>query len=160
MRVQNGLANKGLGILRWMIVGMLCLFTTFAHAADVQVSPIGVWEKIDPETKQPAALIQITMSTDNTLVGKVTKVYNPAENKTHCTDCPDAFNNQPIVGMEVLWGLKQASDYTWNDGHILSPKKGKVFSCNLTLSQDNQTLTVRVYSISALLGHTETWYRA
>lgn len=160
MQIKKGLANKGFGVFGWMIAGILCLFTTFAHAADPQVSPIGVWEKIDPQTKQPTALIQITMGTDNTLVGKVTKVYNPEQNKTHCTDCPDEFNNQPIVGMEVLWGLKQASDYTWNDGQILSPKKGKVFSCNLTLSQDNQTLTVRVYSMSALLGHTETWYRA
>ncbi len=162
MRLKNGSwSKKGLLILSGMLIGISLIFTSFAHAdTPNQISPIGIWEKIDPETKQPAALIQISMATDNTLEGKVTKVFNPEQNKTTCTDCPESFKNQPIVGMEVLWGLKQASDYTWNDGHLLSPKRGKVFSCNLTLSQDGQTLTVRVYSVSALLGHTETWYRS
>jgi uncharacterized protein (DUF2147 family) len=162
MQVKNGLAKKGLTLVGALVLSITFLFASFAHADNTapQVSPIGTWVKIDPETKQPGALIQITLSTDNTLVGKVLKVYNPELNKTTCTDCPDSFKNQPIVGMEVLWGLKEASDYTWNDGHVLSPKRGKVFNCNLTLSQDGQTLTLRVYSISAVLGHTETWYRA
>lgn len=160
MQVKNGLAKKGLALFGSIILCVAFLFASVVHANTApQVSPVGTWVKIDPDTKQPAALIQITLATDNTLVGKVLKVYNPALNKTTCTDCPDAFKNQPIVGMEVLWGLKEASDYTWNDGQVLSPKRGKVFNCNLTLSQDGQTLTLRVYSITAVLGHTETWYR-
>jgi uncharacterized protein (DUF2147 family) len=162
MRKNNGWNKKGL-LLVWAFLSMSCLFANFARADGntdaIKVSALGNWEKLNPATKQPVATIQITLSPDNTLVGKVIKVNDPEQNKTTCQDCPDSFKNQPIEGMEVLWGLKQASDYTWNNGHILTPKRGKIFSCNLTISEDGQTLTVRVYSVTAILGHTETWYR-
>lgn len=144
---------------RWVVIGLSCAFVSLAQAA-VSISPVGTWTKVDPETKTPEALIQITENADHTVFGKVIKVYNPAKNKTICQDCPEDFKNKPIVGMEILWDLKQASDYTWNDGKLLSPKLGRVFSCNMTLGQDNQSLTIRVYTTTALLGKTQTWYRA
>ena len=165
MLLKNGAAKKGLSFLCSIILGICCLFTSIAKAETSDatekpiVSPVGNWLKINHKTKQPGAVIEITETADHMLEGKVTKIYDPEQNKTTCTDCPESFKNQPIVGMQVLWGLKQASDYTWTDGHILSPKRGKVYACNLTVSQDGQTLTVRLYSVSALLGYTETWYR-
>lgn len=156
MREKNGHVRNG---LYWVVLLIGCLFAPLTHAA-IEATPVGNWIKLDPITKEPGAIIQITESADDTLTGKVTKIFDPANNKTTCTDCPEAFKNKPIIGMEVLWGVKQASDYTWTEGHLLSPKRGKVFSCNVTLSHDGQTLTIRVYSMSALLGHTENWYRA
>ncbi len=157
MHGKNGHVKKG---IYWFVFLIGCLLSPLSYAAPEAITPMGTWIKLNPDTNEPGAEIQITQATDNTLEGKVTKVLDPAKNHTTCTDCPEEFKNRPIVGMEVLWGLKQASDYTWVDGHVLSPRLGKVFSCNATLSQDGQTLTIRLYSVSAILGHTETWYRA
>lgn len=147
---------------RWIVLGLSLFLVSLARAEDAPpVSPVGNWMKLDHETKEPEAIIQITEMADHVLQGKVIRIYDPAKNRTTCQDCPEDFKNKPIVGMEVLWGLKQESDYTWDEGQILSPKLGKVFPCNLTLSQDGQTLTIRVYGgLKHLLGKTQTWYRA
>lgn len=159
MSVKMSLKN----VTRWLVflstLVMFSMITSVAQAA-TSVSPVGNWTKVNPDTKKPEAVIQISEDEDHTIFGKVITIYDPTKNKTVCEDCPEDFKNKPIVGMEVLWGLKQASDYTWTGGSLLSPRLGKVFSCNLTLSQDGQTLTVRVYTRSALLGKTQTWYRA
>lgn len=130
-----------------------------AHVA-ASASPAGTWTQLNSETKQPEVLIKIEEKPDHTLAGKVIKVLDPSKATTRCESCPDDFNNKPIMGMQILWGLQKMSDYTWENGQILSPKRGKVYSCNATLSQDGQTLMVRIYSGAVFLGTTQTWYRA
>lgn len=153
MRVKSG--------LRFVVFWLSCAIFSLAYAAE-SVSPVGNWTKVDPVTKEPEAIIQIWEDQDHTVFGKVKTVFSPEKNKTLCEDCPEDFKNKPVVGMEVLWDLKQVSDYTWSDGKVLSPKLGKVFPCNMTMSQDSQTLTIRAYANTdlKLLGRTQTWYRA
>lgn len=149
-------------IARWVVLWVGFSIVSLVHAeSESAITPVGDWTMLDPGTKEPQAIIRIWEDKDHVVFGKVIRIYNPEKNKTVCADCPEDFKNKPITGMEILWGLKQASDYTWNDGSILSPKRGKVFACNLTLSQDGQTLTVRVYAgATPILGKTQTWYRA
>lgn len=130
-----------------------------AHVA-ASASPAGTWVQLNPETKQPEVLIKIEEKPDHSLSGKITKVLDQSKATTRCESCPDDFNNKPILGMQILWGLQKMSDYTWENGQILSPKRGKVFSCNATLSQDGQTLMIRIYSGAEFLGSTQTWYRS
>lgn len=150
-----------------LFVGLICAFMapSMAQAEEVNpVSPVGNWVILDPDTKEPMAVVQvkeqIVEGEPSVLSGHVITIYDKTKTRTTCEDCPEGFKNQPIIGMQVLWGLKQASEYTWIDGHLLSPKRGRVFSCNVTMTQDGQMLLLRAYTAGGVLGKTQTWYRA
>ena len=84
------------------------------------------------------------------------KLINPSI--TVCEKCTGDKKNQPIEGMTILWDMEKDDSNTWEDGVIFDPKKGKEYSCILTL-KDNNTLDVRGYVGFSLIGRTQTWYR-
>ena len=74
-----------------------------------------------------------------------------------CINCKGKNKNLPIEGMTIVEGL-ELNGKTWEDGTILDPKSGKIYSCYITL-EDNNTLKVRGYIGFSLLGRTQKWIR-
>ncbi|MCB2206508.1 DUF2147 domain-containing protein [bacterium] len=74
---------------------------------------------------------------------------NPEEN----------LRSKPIMGLVLLHGFEYDEDNVWEDGEIYDPKNGKTYSCELTLSEDGNTLDVRGYIGFSFIGRSQTWTR-
>lgn len=125
-------------------------------ASAFALSPVGTWKTIDDETGEAKAHVQLYMN-GNTLEGKITKILkdDPA---ALCEKCPGERKDKPVQGMVFMWGLK-GSEQKWKKGKILDPKKGKIYKSKLTMAEDGQSLEVRGYIGTPLLGRSQKWVR-
>ncbi len=127
-----------------------------AAPALAQMSPLGLWRSIDDKTGEPKAEIRVT---DNAgaLSGRIEKTLRK-DAKPTCTECQDDRKGQPIVGLEIIRGGKQAEGKdVWEGGKILDPENGKDYRASLTPVDGGKKLEVRGY-----LGpfwRTQTWQR-
>jgi hypothetical protein len=66
----------------------------------------GKWKTIDDETKQAKSIVEIYKKSDGKYYGKVSQLLiKPAD--PNCTACKDDRKNKPILGMEIIRGLKK-----------------------------------------------------
>lgn len=140
------------GKISQILIGII-FFIPLSFAAG---SPEGLWTTIDDKTGKPRAQVQVNL-VGGQLSGKIIKIYPEAGDTGICSKCPGAFKNQAIEGIIFLWGLKKNGENTWEGGHILDPKSGKVYRAKLKLSGNR--LQVRGYLGVSLLGRTQTWQR-
>jgi uncharacterized protein (DUF2147 family) len=122
----------------------------------------GTWQQIDDKTGSPKAIIEIRKEANNTFTGKITKVtprpgYTPRET---CNNCPAPYTNQPILGMDVLTGLKHVPDTNnYERGRVIDPLAGKIYDAKVKLSASGKRLTLRGYVGISALGRSQTWLR-
>lgn len=135
------------------------LLLTAALARAQGPSPEGWWKTVDDKTGRVKSIVHITRGGD-TLSGKVEKLFRLPEEiqDPMCIKCSGDRKDKRIVGMTIMWGLRPSGD-AWDHGSVLDPANGKVYSCKLTLSPDNQSLTVRGYLGISLIGRSQTWKR-
>ena len=145
----------------WIAYLSLVFFqSTYAQA----LSPVGIWKTIDDVTGAPKAIVKISQTDDHTLVGQIEKVFPKDDGEQTlkvCKACTGERHNKPIIGMMILWGLKQniAKQKEWLGGEILDPKNGKTYHSIIRLTDNDQKLNVRGYIGMPLFGRTQTWLR-
>jgi uncharacterized protein (DUF2147 family) len=132
---------------------------TIAPAFADDNSPVGLWKNIDDATGKPKALIRITES-NGALQGKIEQLFRaPGEDQNpKCDKCEGARKDQPIIGMEILSGLKKDGD-EYAGGEILDPNNGKVYKSKLHLTDAGKKLSVRGYIGMPMLGRSQVWVR-
>lgn len=130
----------------------LCL-SSFSLAA----SPLGLWKTIDDSTGKAKSYVTI-FEENGKLSGKVTQILDPAKQDSICDQCQGDLKDQKVQGMTILWGMKkQGSKY--DDGKIVDPESGKVYSANMKVLENGGKLEVRGYIGFALIGRSQTWER-
>ena len=135
----------------------ITLISSFSFAEDI----IGLWQSIDDKTGAPKALVEIRKEADNTYAGKVVKLtpragYTPKET---CVDCPPPYTNKPIIGLDVVTGLKSTDGLNYTSGRILDPNTGKLYSLKAKLSSNGKRLHLRGYLGVSALGRNQIWIR-
>jgi uncharacterized protein (DUF2147 family) len=130
---------------------------TDAGAVDPNGTPMGTWH-----TQGRLAQVLITKCAEN-LCGAIVALKDPIDPATGKpqtdTENEDATKrNRPVIGLQVVIGMKQAGANTWS-GQFYSPEDGKTVSGNLLL-KDANTLSVQGCLLGGLLCRTETWTRA
>jgi uncharacterized protein (DUF2147 family) len=145
-------------VLGTLLLGAaLSLSMGAAQAATDANSPVGVWKTIDDETGKAKSLVEISES-GGQLHGRIIKLFNPSKPNPTCEKCEGDKKDQPITGMEILWGLKKRGD-EWAGGQVLDPQKGKVYNAKLALAENGSKLNLRGYIGFSMLGRTQTWLR-
>lgn len=122
----------------------------------------GTWQQIDDKTGSPKAIIEIRKEANDTFTGKIVKVtprpgYSPRET---CNKCPAPYTNQPILGMDLIKGLKHVpGTNNYEKGRIIDPLVGKVYDTKIKLNSTGKRLTLRAYMGVSSLGRSQTWLR-
>ncbi|MFM6958438.1 MAG: DUF2147 domain-containing protein [Acinetobacter sp.] len=136
---------------------ILSVMSSLSFAEDIT----GMWQSIDDKTGAPKALVEIRKEANGSYVGKIVKItpragYTPKET---CVDCPAPYTNKPILGLDVMTGLKQGEGLNYVNGRILDPNSGKVYSMKAKLSSNGKRLHLRGYVGVAVLGRNQIWIR-
>ena len=123
-------------------------------------SVFGKWKSIDDDTKKAKSIVEI-YEVDGKLYGKIIELFRePGEDPDPiCDECDedDDRHNQKVIGLEIIRDMEADGD-EWEDGTILDPEDGKVYSCKLWIDEDDQNkLNVRGYI--AFFYRTQTWLR-
>jgi uncharacterized protein (DUF2147 family) len=143
-------------LLNQLFIAITLLFCV-GHLKSQTNDPItGSWRSFDDETNQPAAVVLISEK-NGLFSGIVTKLLDPSALPT-CEKCSDARKGKPVIGMEILTGLKRNAD-SYSGGEILDPDNGEIYRATIRLMDQGNKLDLRAFIGIPLLGRTQTWIR-
>ena len=145
---------KNIKILTAVVFSSL---SSLAFAQDIT----GTWKNIDDKTGSSKAVLEIRQESNGTFTAKVIKItprpgYTPKET---CINCPAPYTNKPILGMDVLTGLKYVEGLNFSGGKIIDPLSGNIYSMKAKLSPNGKRLNLRGYVGISALGRSQTWIK-
>ena len=125
-----------------------------------QASPVGLWQAVDADTKQPTGWFLIA-DHGGVYGGIIAKMFLKPGEDPHvvCSQCTDDRHDHPWLGLEIIRGMQQEGEDKYGGGTILDPRDGKVYKATMELAPDGQTLIVRGYVGFELLGENQYWTR-
>jgi len=119
-------------------------------------SIFGKWKTVDDETGTTKSIVEI-YEDNGKVFGKVRQLLEKGREDAVCIKCEGDLKDQPIVGMNVVLGLKKKGE-DYEGGKLLDPEKGKFYKGKIWLDpKDPNKLMVRGYV--AFLYRTQTWLR-
>ena len=131
------------------------LFAALLMSAFSYAQIEGKWKTIDDESGKAKSIVEIWKKADGKYYGKISQLLIKPEH-ANCIECKDDRKNKPLVGMEIIRGLKKdGAEFT--GGSITDPKNGKSYKC--TITRDGDKLNVRGYMGISIIGRTQTWQK-
>jgi uncharacterized protein (DUF2147 family) len=143
-----------------VIAGLTALFAAIQPLAAAEPSVAGLWQKTDTATGKPVIWF-LFVEKDGTYEGVAAKLFpspNGEPSPSTCLRCRDDRKDAPMLGLPIIRDMKRVG-LRYQNGNILDPRDGNIYSATMTLSPDGQTLAVRGYLGFEFLGRNDIWYR-
>lgn len=146
-------------------VSLIVLATTLVHSQRVLAqapsapddSPVGRWKTIDDRTGKARGIVDLREE-NGKLSGTVEVLFDPPVPNPTCYLCGGNLKDQPVVGMQVLWGLQKDGNQ-WTGGQVLDPETGKSYRASIALEDGGKKLRLRGYILMPMFGRTQHWIR-
>ena len=124
------------------------------------LSPAGLWQALDSDTKEPTGWFVIA-DHNGVFDGIIAKMFlKPGEDANAvCDKCKDDRKDHTWLGLEIIRGMKSEGEDKFGGGTILDPRDGKIYKATMKVTPDGQTLVVRGYIGFELLGKNQYWTR-
>ena len=136
--------------MKKLLLSSLMLF--FATLSYAQIE--GKWKTIDDETGKPKSIVEIFKKSDGKYFGRISQLLIKPEHET-CVKCSDDRKNKPLVGLEIIRGLKKDGD-EFVGGTITNPKDGKTYKTAIV--REGNILKVKAL-ILGIAVKTQTWHK-
>jgi uncharacterized protein (DUF2147 family) len=119
----------------------------------------GLWQQIDSDTGKKRGWFIIS-ERNGAYEGTIVKMFmEPGEDPNPiCDKCTGDQQGQPWLGLTIIKGM-QRKGLDYENGNIMNPIDGKVWSAEMHLSPDGQDLTVRGFFGLSILGKNQYWKR-
>jgi uncharacterized protein (DUF2147 family) len=136
---------------------LILIFSVFITISGFSQTIFGNWNSYDEKTNKIESVIEV-YEKDSKAYAKIISISDSSRSSAKCIECNGKRKNAPILGMNILTGLKKDGN-EWSGGKILDPKNGKEYKCYIQLL-DNNTLKLRGYIGFSMFGRTAIWKRA
>lgn len=146
-------STQSVNNMKLLFFSAILLVSTFSLQAQ---NILGKWKTIDDDTNKERSIVEIYLE-DGKAFGKIVQLFRePGEDPDpYCDKCTDERKDQRVIGMTIIRAMENDKD-EWEEGDILDPENGKVYSCKLWREGDK--LMVRGYV--AFFFRTQTWIKA
>jgi uncharacterized protein (DUF2147 family) len=138
-----------------MRIKALLFFILFIQVSYGQTI-FGRWKTIDDLNGKEKGIVEI-YEYKGKVYGRVIEIFEADKKHLKCEKCEGDDHNKPILGMNIIRGLKKNGDM-YDGGKIIDPKNGKSYHCKITL-EGKDKLVVRGYIGISLFGRSQTWIR-
>lgn len=130
------------------------IFITSTLKAQERIT--GQWKTIDDATGEAKSIVEIYKQ-GSLFFGKIKRILKESDRNKTCIECEGADYNKPIEGLVIIKNLVKDDD-EYEDGTILDPENGKVYTSKIWIDEDNpDILNVRGYI--AFFYRTQNWVR-
>ncbi len=139
---------------------ILAIFVVMSSLSATAQSVYGLWENRDEDTGKIDSVIKVFKGTDGYTYGNIIELTDKDRQDAVCSECSDDDyrKGKKLIGMQILSKLKKDGD-VYEDGEILDPKNGKIYSCYIKL-EGNDKLKVKGHIKGfKWIGRSVYWYR-
>ena len=122
-------------------------------------NPAGLWRTVDDKTGEVRGAVRL-FENNGTIYGRIEQVIDPKAINQLCVKCSGDRHNKPILGLDVIRGVRPVGPGYWSGGQILDPETGNDYRVSLRLDDGGRKLIVRGSILGGMIGRSQTWVRA
>ena len=145
--------------ISFSVMACLLLLVLPAWSQAKSSSPLGLWRTVDDKTGEVRGAVRL-FDSKGLIYGRIERVIDPKAVGQVCDKCTGDRHDKPILGLNVIRGVRPDGANFWSGGEILDPETGDTYRVSLQLEDGGQKLVVRGSILGGLIGRSQTWLRA